>query len=456
VAAGWATWCALAGGGGISALGQDASRPTGSQAASEPAAEEVEEGIESPQAMFALLGIGPEIWERLRAGPGQTEETDPWQVLYSLRRFRAGDLSRWTIVDWESQEELNNLEKTQGDLLRVEGTLEEIAAIELPAGLAARFEMPRVYRCRIAREGNGERVTLLVREVPRAWKMGDLSEQVSAVGVLLGPSGEGGPDDAGGVLLAASRLAWHPDTPLGRLGMDVGLLDEVAQRVPMKERERDAFYQMLDAVGSFEEPEQARAPDSVVPLFNDPGGQVGRLVELVGIARRAIRVPVPDEEVRQRLGIDYYFEVELFTPDSQGNPLVCCLRELPEGMPEGDRIAENVWLWAFFLKVWSFETRGEVMKDERAAPRQLAPLLVGRTLHWRRDPLANPSSLTGWIGMAALVGVLAAVGLASWRLTRSDRRERAKIAQIEATTVDWERVEREEEGNGDGSREGVE
>jgi hypothetical protein len=404
------------------------------------AAKESAMEIASPQEMFGLLGVEPAIWEQLRNEENKETgdaEVALLRVLYALRRFQAQDVARWAERSWNGTEIGKDLGAAQGDLLQITGKLVEIEAVDLPAELAARFEMPRYFRGQVECAENRGRVTIWVREVPRAWKMGAVAEPVSAVGALLGADGDGA------LVLAADRLAWHPDTPLGRLGMDVGLLDDVTQRAPLKERERDAFYQLLAAAGSLEDPPGSHEPNSVVPLFNDPAGQVGRLVELAGIARRAIRVPIADKEVRRRLGIDHYFELEIFTPDSQGNPLVCCVRELPPDMPEGDQIAENVWLWAVFLKVWSFETRGEAVANSPGGPRQLAPLLVGRTVHWMHDPLKDPSSLAGWMGMTALAIVLAVVGVVSWRLARSDRRERQTIARLEETPVDWTRIERE-------------
>ena len=81
---------------------------------------------------------------------------------------------------------------------------------------------------------------------------------------------------------------------------------------------------------------------SVAPLFNEPQQHVGELVVFDGVARRVVRVDVgtrPDgsgpSDVAQRFGFREYYEMEVFTDDSQNYPLVFCVRELPPGLPTG-------------------------------------------------------------------------------------------------------------------------
>ncbi len=65
----------------------------------------------------------------------------------------------------------------------------------------------------------------------------------------------------------------------------------------------------------------------MVPLFNEPASQRGRLVLLSGSARDVLRVDVPDRDIQERFGIRHYYQVHLFTDDSQGNSLIICVRE---------------------------------------------------------------------------------------------------------------------------------
>ena len=97
--------------------------------------------------------------------------------------------------------------------------------------------------------------------------------------------------------------------------------------------------------------------------------------------------PVTDSEVQALFGIDQYYQIYLFTEQSQGNPLVVCVRSLPEGMLAGDAadFAEAVTVAAVPYKLWIYET---------AAEPHYAPVLVGRSLHWHPKPSEKSSFVT--------------------------------------------------------------
>jgi hypothetical protein len=169
------------------------------------------------------------------------------------------------------------------------------------------------------------------------------------------------------------------------------------------------------------------ASSSVVPLFNDPKEQRGRLVMLEGTARRVVRVAV-DAETAARFGFDHYYNLFLVTDDSQGNPLVFCVRWLPEGMPLGDGpgYGERVRVAGFFLKSWAYRPHAAAQTggpEDGLKPRlQLAPLLIGREPVWypQQQPAAN--WLLGLIlgGLFALL--LLGIWLALWWYGRADKR----------------------------------
>jgi hypothetical protein len=273
-----------------------------------------------------------------------------------------------------------------------------------------------------------------------------------------GPHPFGVPTLEGQLLLAAIRVAWHPGTLLGELGMDVGLLDEVRDRSALDERE--CFYQMLAAVdrapaGRIERagrenlaknrdllermarnrelgPQRRAAveraltraqegADDVVPLFNEPADERGKLLVLPGEALRAVEIRVDDPDIVKRFGIDHYYEVEIVTVDSQNNPIVCCIVELPADMPLGQSIHENVRITGFFLKTWAFDTP----KTAAAAARrqQLAPLVIAKSIEVITPPTLAPPGAA----FAALVvaGILTAVA-ATWYVRRGDRRAKAQ------------------------------
>lgn len=130
-----------------------------------------------------------------------------------------------------------------------------------------------------------------------------------------------------------------------------------------------------------------------------------------------------NREVATAIGIDRYFEIELVTADSQGNPITFCALELPPGMPRGEHVTVDVRVAGFFFKVWSYPTGTKGDKTQF----QMAPLLVGV----RPEILATPKADTWFstlITTILLVGVIALIG-AFWWLNRSDRLARQRLRQ---------------------------
>ncbi len=172
---------------------------------------------------------------------------------------------------------------------------------------------------------------------------------------------------------------------------------------------------------------------SVAPLFNDPQNQVAELVALDGNVRRVTRIDVsksPDgdqSDVARRFGIDHYYEIDLFTDDSQNNPVVFVVRELPPGLSVGDRLDVPVRIAGFFFKSWGFQSRRATLPVPDGAPpaanlRQFAPLLVGRgpiLVHFDEPTEARSFGL---IAAGLFVLLLGAVWAAGWWLARDDRR----------------------------------
>ena len=288
------------------------------------------------------------------------------------------------------------------------------------------------------------------------------------------------------MLFVAKRIAWHPRTTdyprvslgkslLGRLGVDVGLLDDVQSRGTIQAAEREPFYQMLRAAGRIDSKQLTRAAQdnleatrarwakafsssqveaqralaqevirradegrySVAPLFNEPQLHVGELAVFDGVARRVVRVDVgtrPDgsgpSDVAQRFGFREYYEVEVFTDDSQNYPLVFCVRELPPGLPTGGTLDVPVRAAGFFFKDWRYTTRGtrnddSGQIDSSASRAQFAPLLIGRgpvVLQIERPENQVAQWVMGGVFLLALAGVWAT----AWWFARGDRQFAAR------------------------------
>ena len=392
----------------------------------------------SPKELFELGGIGHDQLAELPNG-------EPWQVsanevlrrmLYRIERdVRPADLERWSLGQVGLGRLASDPEAYRLQVFQLLGRVLLAEPYRLGAKETDTGGFASIWRCRMQLDSEERPIEVFTARVPKAWKIGEPIEEPSGVLAFLLKTSKS--DDAGpAAFFLADRMAWYPSTYLGRLGMDVGLLDDVVVRPPPKknpdgstpeidrqtwqltERDHECFYQMLKAVGTAEDGQLDRwareelgksgaSSFSVVPLFNRPQTQQGRLVELRGAARRIIPVRVSEAEVNERLGIEQYYQVYLFTEDSQDNPLVFCLRELPEGLPTGDGpgFGEELSIAGFFFKTWSYPISTD--GSDGQPQRQLAPLLIGKSAVWYPErPSFRLSTIEKLVGAGLFLVIL--------------------------------------------------
>ena len=309
---------------------------------------------------------------------------------------------------------------------------------------------------------DGAIVDILTDTAPIAWpRWKAIDEPASVVGLPLStaaapkpvpPAAEGAKDsavDAGqtswptqppNLLLAATRVAWHPPTPLGSIGMNYGLFDTVVDGQKLVAGDTEAFYAILAAVGRTTEESievAAGPPRDVVPMI-DPAQKWfathrGDPVTIDGTVRRATRIEVDDPLRRRQIGADHYWELSIFVKTSlikingrlqENYPLVCCVRMLPEGMPTGQSINERVRVSGFAMKRYGYPLPTIEGSDAQDNERQETPLIIGKQAIWVPDPsTAETTSVLGWIftGLAAVIGLLMAFG--AWRLARDSKQQ---------------------------------
>lgn len=294
----------------------------------------------------------------------------------------------------------------------------------------------------------GTAVEVLVLEAPKAWPRGRaIDEPAAALGLPLSTTIRPAPADAAespgaapALVLAASAVSWLPATPLGKLGMDYALFDTVADGRKLEPGDTQAFFAMLAAASRAPEAEPGR-PTDIVPLI-DPAQKWfathrGDEVVIAGMARKATRISVDDPIHREQAGTDHYWELFVFVPTPPLNvngrveddfPVVCCVRELPAGMPTGDQISERVVVPGFALKRYGYPLADAVIGDEvRKGQRLETALVLARRAIWQPLPSTRGASdaLFGiFAGLAALVG--AALAWGAWSMRRDARRAEAR------------------------------
>jgi len=337
--------------------------------------------------------------------------------------------------------------------VRLEGRAVFAAPLALPPEQAEIANRPAIDVVRVKTAAG--LVDVIADAIPKAWpRWRPLDEPVAVTGLAIatapGPRPEppagssiAWPADPAGLLVAARRVAWHPATPLGTLGMDYGLFDTVEDGKKLVAGDTDAFYALLAAAGRGTQAalEEAAGPPADAVALIDPARRWfathrGDPVAFQGTARRATRIQVDEPRRRREIGGDHYWELFVFVPTSlikvndrvqDTYPIVCCVRDLPEGMPTGQQINEQVRVSGFALKRYAYPLPKAQGADAGDAARQETPLVIGKRALWVPEPSnAEATSLLGWtfLALAGLVGLVLAFG--AWRFNRDARLARQR------------------------------
>ncbi len=416
-----------------------------------------QDGTEAESFAAVLAAAGIDLSE-----PVQDAES---RVLFRLRSFAPDRLAAWAAP----MPEVGGFRV--GELYLLRGRLKRLTRTE-QSGEPEEPVLSPDYGCAVELHSPGGEVTLRVPQVPREWLAHkELDEPVESIGVCVAATQGNEP-----ALFVAPRVAWFPERGVdsGRLllaaaGFDVGLLDEVRHRrrfvSEVVSDEGRAFYECLQTVNSMPlstvlkparqavidsaaawraELDQPGRPgamaaavieaaddgrSSVAPLFLQPEKEAGKLVLLTGLARRAVRValdPAP-AGVAGAERTDGYYEVDLFTPDSQNLPVVCCVPTLPAGFPVGEQVRETVRVPAFFFKSWRYRSRRDPAEDR--ATQLYAPVVIAPGLTWLKQP-ASAGGRGSWAWGAAAVALLGGLWWALSAVAKSDRRERRRVDAI--------------------------
>ena len=389
------------------------------------------------------------------------------EILHLLDRFDGVQLDAWTV----SPQQQTESGTPEGSLIQIKG----VATAWAKSGGLVQLDV-------VAR--GGQKWSVLSERIPKAWEEPARDKGIAhpvAIRAVVLRSIDGKRN--GLPLVLARWVEWRPDADvssgwrlLARGGMDLALLDEVRHRQPFVKpsvsREGDAFYAMLAAASGYradslsrraadevsarvdgwrsisddppeplEFPQQAAVAraalnraelglSSVAPLFLSPGDEVGRLVVLEGTARRCVPVVVEqfaDDASAASAGVERYFELEVFTPDSQSLPVVCCVAELPPEFPRGDVIRESVRMAGFFFKLWRYRSREGIGEAEGAdSSKAYAPIVIGRAPIWQQAAADAGSPGGLWIGVSLLAALAAICGFL-WQTARRDRTARQRM-----------------------------
>ena len=414
------------------------------------------QATDGPQEALRLFGMDQSTMRQFIDGKSLNgDEHEPlFRLLYLMPRFDSADLMQWRRPFAEATQSLNQPEQVRGEIFQLRGWVTDIGEMEIPRESASRFDYERIYTVRMTPLTGEYALTVFARQIPQAWRRFQSAEEAieipagcDAMFAKTGAKEESRVE----IVFATHRFAWYPNEVdlamgvrpgkalLGQGGMDISQFDELDQAKPIGHNDRECFYQMLWVMERLDDAamlERAQASFDIARLLKQPAKEAGQFYDLQGLARRAVEVRVDDDDIRQKYGIDHYYEVDVFlslpiplslvdprdgeTRGYDKYPVTFCVRELPPDMPRGTSIRQEVRVCASYMKTWSYRSRFMTGEERRSRRRQVSPLFIGRTV----QTISPPHQRTHWpetILVGGFLGALAVIACAGWFYSRGDK-----------------------------------
>jgi hypothetical protein len=184
---------------------------------------------------------------------------------------------------------------------------------------------------------------------------------------------------------------------LARYGVDIGRLEALqnSRSAAIGKHETDIFFQLLSAAARIRQSEQPVDPIDFMECLQHPHQHHGDLVSVSGYVRRVTRLSVTDDALKQRCGLDHYFQLDLFVPlenqrivirppgaaAEEGEaivhenryPVTICVPSLPCSESEIER--RQITVTGFFFKIWNYES--ELTQQQAIPLKHRSPLIIG-------------------------------------------------------------------------------
>jgi hypothetical protein len=203
------------------------------------------------------------------------------------------------------------------------------------------------------------------------------------------------PDLADAVVIAAEQEL--PPGEADEYGASLYSLTQVRDDTMFRGSEDEAWFQIWMTLRSTDMRALARSSArrvSFTELFGQPRSYRGRLVRFRGTLHRLEKVTAPVNQY----GVEDYWQGWLEPEGGPVSPIVVYFLRLPEGMPHGMKIGEQVDVVGYFFKRWAYAATDTV---------RIAPLVLALEPIWKQRPAAVPGGTS--IGTVALVTIAAVV-----------------------------------------------
>ena len=199
--------------------------------------------------------------------------------------------------------------------------------------------------------------------------------------------------------------------------------------------DREPFYETLAAVKRLNFKDDSREPlVDVVPLFNRPETLQGAKAKISGWARRVNMILVDDPDVKAATGIDRYYQLYVYTDDSQGWPLVLCVSDLPDDLPcgGGANYRRNVEFTGYFYKTWAYKNSEKPEANSEETPTSSwtrAPVLIGKITKAYPEETPEPSPPFSASAIITTFAILACAWIVLRRWTARPRKNVSRYSR---------------------------
>lgn len=198
------------------------------------------------------------------------------------------------------------------------------------------------------------------------------------------------------VIAAESEL---PADEADELGAPVHSLAQVRDDTVFRGPDEEAWFQIWMTLRSTDMRSLAQSSArwvSFTELFGQPRSYRGRLVRFRGTLHRLEKLTAPANQY----DIRDYWQGWLEPEGGPVSPIVVYFLRLPDGMPHGMKIGEQVEVVGYFFKRWAYAATDTV---------RIAPLVLSLEPIWKKRPAGSPAGNS--LGTVALVTMAAVVVL---------------------------------------------
>ena len=204
------------------------------------------------------------------------------------------------------------------------------------------------------------------------------------------------------------------------------LFEMVTDRAPLKPREMDAYWRLLDwsRAEPFDQLKQrARNDVPFTQLWEQPEKYRGNPIQLRLHVQRVLEY---DDAAKSPSGITKVYEAWGWTDECRPFWYCVVFPELPQGMPIGTDVRVDLEFVGYFLKVMSYTA-----KDHSRG----APLLLGRARMVATPAVAATTASEVWSILLFAVGGIAIVGFAVWKGIRPQPKTNLSMLPTELSSL---------------------